>query len=687
MSKRLRKKPGAPDVRPAVRAAEWLAPWTVTWRWWLPRVLLIAGLTLAIYWPALRGGFVWDDGWYLTTNPLLDDASGLWKFWFQPGAWVEYYPLQETVQWIQWQLWHSDTLGYHLTNVVLHVINALLVWRLLGKFGLRRAWIGGLIFAVQPVQVESVAYISELKNVLSLPFFLLAMDAWMDHEATGSPRDYRRAFGFFTVAMLCKISMAPFPAAMLLYAWWKRGHVRWADAKAAAPFLLVAAVLSYASIWAGGAYLAHGHDQSPASPLDGPLSRVDAAGLNAAVYFGRFFLPVDSLLVYPQWPLHPGHPVEYTPWLVGLGVLVVLWMKRASWGRHVLLGLGFFFIFLLPFLGFMSVSYMDFTWVMDHFLYIPSIGLIGLGIAAGEDLDARLPLITRPLAVAVVGAMAWQSHALAGFFVSEEELWSHILQRNPNVWLAHHDLGCNLLDQGRYQEALVQLQEATRQRPDFSDGFYNLGVVLGKLGRTAEAEAQYREALRINPQNTRAFLNLGESLLRSGRTDEAESLFREGLKIEPDDASLNTNLGGLLMTKGRTSEAIALYERAVALDPKLAQLQYDLGVALMSTGGLTEATEHLQAAAALDPQSATMHENLGVALARQGRLGEAIEQFQIVLQLDPQKVEAHDNLALALAQTGHVDEAIEQFRQSLQINPADSRARDALAKLEAPAKL
>jgi len=128
---------------------------TATWRAWLPQFLLITGTTFWIYWPALRGGFLWDDGWYITTNSLLHDWAGLWKFWFQPGSWVEYYPIHETVLWLEWQLWGNDTLGYHLTNVILHILNALLVWHLFSKFGIRLAWLGGLIFAVHPVQVDT----------------------------------------------------------------------------------------------------------------------------------------------------------------------------------------------------------------------------------------------------------------------------------------------------------------------------------------------------------------------------------------------------------------------------------------------------------------------------------------------------------------------------------------------------
>ena len=240
---------------------------------WL-RALLIVAATLWVFSPAFHGGWIWDDGWYITTNPLLHDSTGLWKFWFQPGSWVEYYPLEETVQWMQWQLWGNDTFGYHLTNVVLHIVSALLVWRLLSKFGLRLAWLGGLLFAVHPVQVESVAYISELKNTLSLPFFLLASCCWIDYEEHRQKQDYQWAFGLFLAGMLCKITLAPFPLLILLYAWWKRGRIDGKDLKTSTPFFILSLVLGFMTIWAGQRYEAVGHGHPDVISLGGLFSRL-----------------------------------------------------------------------------------------------------------------------------------------------------------------------------------------------------------------------------------------------------------------------------------------------------------------------------------------------------------------------------------------------------------------------------
>jgi len=646
MAKSFPKKKRPPATAPAVRTKE------PTWPSWLPRVLLIVGVTLFIYWPALNGGFVWDDGWYVTTNPLMHGWIGLWKFWFQPGSWVEYYPLQETVQWVQWQLWGDNTLGYHLTNIALHVVNALLVWRLLGKFGLKLAWLGGLLFAVHPIQVESVAYICELKNTLSLPFFLLAMCHWIDYEEKKRSKDYFRAFGLFFVGMLCKITMAPFPFVIVLYAWWKRGRVEGKDFKAAAPFLVISLVLGFTTVWVGEIYRSVGHEQPEIIPIGGILSRIDGVGLITLVYLSRFFLPLDVLLVYPQWRVDPHSVIQYVPWLLFFGGAWYLWKKRQSWGRHVLLGLGFFLLYLAPFLGFVPVSYMSFTWVMDHLLYLPIIGLIGLVIAALGDVETRFPMdrpYLRGAFIIILAVMVLESRAFANLFINEETLWIYILQRNPHVWLAHHDLGSNLIDRGHYAEAVPHLEEVVRLNPNFSDGHYNLGLALYKIGRTAEAQSEYRQALKLNPKDEKTYINL------------ADSMFQEG----------------------RSAEAIELYRRALTLVPDLPQLHYNLGNALLQAGNLPEATEQFGIAVKLDPSITQAHENFGTVLAQSGALPAAIQQFEAAIQINPSYVVARNNLGLALAQTGHIPEAIEQFQQVLQIDPDNASARQNLMKLQA----
>src|ERR1700677_4177319 len=256
-----------------------LKPWLLARRVLLAPAVVIYFSALWVYWPALDGGFIWDDTWYITINPLLQTWTGLWKLWFSPGSWIEYYPINGTLLWVPYQLWGEHTLGYHLVSLTLHITGALLVWRLLGQFGLRLAWLGGLLFAIHPAQVQSVAWICELKNTGSLPLAVLAISAWIDFEQSGRTRDDQCAFLLFFLSMLAKITMAPFPIVMLLYAWWRRGRVGAVDFKRAAPFLVVSLALVALTHHASVAYESQGHQQDVIISLGDPATYIARFGV------------------------------------------------------------------------------------------------------------------------------------------------------------------------------------------------------------------------------------------------------------------------------------------------------------------------------------------------------------------------------------------------------------------------
>jgi Tfp pilus assembly protein PilF len=516
------------------------------WKLLLLRALLIVAAGFWVFAPALHGDWLMDDDMYLTQNVLLHDPARLWKIWFTPGSLIEYYPIEASLQAVQWHFWHFDTLGYHVVNLILHVIGALLVWRLLGKFGLRLAWLGGFLFVIHPAVVESVAWISEFKNTLSLPPFLLAMCAWIDYEERGRARDYFLALGFFLVAMLCKISMAHFPLVILLYAWWKRGRIGWSDVKNSAPFFVISLALSLTTIWVG-VWFREAHLQSTASPQIGDFpTRLALAGLSIAFYFSKCVWPVGMLPIYPKWPVDPHALITFLPWLILGGVICWLWTRRASWGRHALLGLGFFLLNLLPFIGFNSVSYMTFTWVWDHFLYIPIIGLIGVAIAALENIDDRIPNERRPwlagMTAVALALLAWESHDYAGIFAGPEKLWTYTLKRNPTSWLAHNNLGDVLLETGRVPQAIEEYEKALQFNPGSTEAHNNLGLALDQEGRISEAIDQYEQALKIDPHFGLAHSNLANALSQAGRTQEAINHYEQALRVDPNNSDARANL-------------------------------------------------------------------------------------------------------------------------------------------------
>jgi hypothetical protein len=472
-------------------------------------VLLIVATVFWIYWPALHGDWLWDDDYLLEHNDLIHDSDGLWHAWFSPSDLIDYFPLTVSVEWLEWQFWPDDTFCYHLTNVILHVCSALLVWHLLSKLGLRQAWLGGLLFAIHPVMVESVAWMAELKNTLSTPPFLLAMCAWIDYERRGKSEYYFLALFLFLAAMLCKTTMVMFPVIILLYAWWKRGRIGWSDLKNSAPFFVISAALSLALI----SYLRYGVGQE-FIPLGGFFSRVACAGLSLSFYFSKCFLPIDLLPIYPQWNIDPPSPVQFLPWPILGGALYWLWTQREPWARHILFGLGFFLINLAPFVGFRTISFMRFTWVMDHFLYLPIIGLLGLAVAAWGQVEERLSASTRPYAMGclalVMVLLAFGSHGYAKIFINAKTQWTYTIRHSPNAWPAYNNLGNVLADANRLPEAKQRYEEALTLNPDYPEAHNNLGIILVRMRRPAEAVGQFEEALQLCPTLVSAQENLAQ---------------------------------------------------------------------------------------------------------------------------------------------------------------------------------
>jgi len=463
----------------------------------LVQVLLIAAAGFWIYQPVLYGDWIWDDDYLISQNELIHSANGLWYIWFSPSDLVDYFPLTSSLEWLEWQCWPNTPFCFHLTNVLLHLCSALLVWRLLSKLGLRQAWLGGLLFAIHPVMVESVAWMAELKNTLSLPPFLLAMCAWIDYDRREKLEDYFLALFLFLIAMLCKSTMVMFPVVILLYAWWKRGRIGWSDLKKSVAFFAVSLVVTLAVLL----FLHHGLDES-SIPLGGFFSRMACAGLSMAFYFSKSVLPVDLSPVYPQWKINPPELWQFIPWLVLGGAIYYLWTKRAQWERHVLFGLGFFFINLIPFVGLHTISFMRVTWVMDHFLYLPIIGLLGLVVAAWGQVNERLAASVRPYAmacIAVVAALlAFGSHRYAKIFVNSDALWTYEVRRYPDAWFAYNNLGKALLEAGRLPEAKAQFEKALSINPNYPEAHNNLGNLLFYIGRRTEAIEQYEEAIKID---------------------------------------------------------------------------------------------------------------------------------------------------------------------------------------------
>jgi len=630
---------------------------------------LIVLLVFLAYLPALRGGFVWDDNsWTTNLSALFQDTSGLRSIWFQPTALQQYYPLSGTTFWLDYQLWNFWPLPYHAENVLLHALAALLFWRLLLRLQVPGAWLASAIFALHPVMVESVAWITERKNVLSLVLYLGALLAYLRYaQGVSSGRCqvtrtdsilsrvtchvspfYWLAFVLFLGALLAKTTIFSLPAAILLIGWWKRGQIRWrADVLPTLPFFALALGLCAVTTWLEKYHVgAQGSDFALTFP-----QRCLIAGRAFWFYLGKLFWPANLCFVYPRWQPNPGSGWQWLHPATAIGTLFTLWLARGRIGRGPVTALFYFVGTLFPVLGFMNAYGMLYSFVWDHWVYLSALGIIALVAAlvmrAAESL--RTPAVVYGFAVIVLPVLALLTWRQAGMYTDKETLWRDTLVKNPDCWMAHNNLGHLLRNQGHIEEAMEHYQKAIQINPNDCEVLNNLGNALADKGRFDEAIENFRQAIRINPNFYFALTGLGVALADKGRFDEAIENFRQAIRINPNDCGALINLGIALAAKGRFDEAIENFRKAIRINPNYCEALVNLGIALAARGRFDEAIENFRQAIRINPNFSEALDNLGIALAARGRFDEAIENFRQAIQINPNDFEALNNLAWVLA--------------------------------------
>jgi tetratricopeptide (TPR) repeat protein len=627
---------------------------------------LIVLVVFLAYLPALRAGFIWDDDAYVTNNSTLHDLGGLRRIWFEVGAVPQYYPMVHTTFWLEYHLWGLHPVGYHLINVLLHATAAILLWQVLLRLRIRGAWLAAVLFALHPVCVESVAWITERKNVLSAVFYFtaaLAYRRFVALEEPGGPNRlhwywYLGALVLFLAALLSKTVTCSLPAALLLVCWWKKGRVQKGEILPLLPFFALGLGLGLMTAWIEKFHVgAQGTEWSLTF-----ADRCLIAGRALWFYAGKLVWPAQLTFIYPRWEIEPE---VWWPWLYPVAAVCVvagLWLARRRIGRGPLVAVLFFAGTLGPALGFVNVYPMRYSFVADHFQYLASVGLIAL-CAAGLN---RIPRIVPATVVVVLGVLTWRQ---ASVYRNLETLWRDTLAKNPDCSLAHNNLGVLLVYQGRIEEAMEHYHKAVQTKPNYSEALYNLGIALANKGRFDEAIENYRKAIQFNPNNFEALNNLGSALAARGRFNEAIENYYKAIQINPNFSEAQYNLGNALAAQGRFDEAIGNYYKAIQINPNNFEAQYNLGNALAAKGRFDEAIESYRMAIQINPNCFEALNNLGVALAARGRFDEAIENYYKAIQINPNFSEALDNLGVALATKGRFDEAIENYRQAIQVNP------------------
>ena len=612
-------------------------------------VALIFAAMLLAYLPAIiKGGFVWDDHVFVTDNLLLRNVEGLRRIWLELGAMTQYYPLTYSSLWLEYHFWGLHPLGYHAVNVLLHGLNVLLLFKILRRLEVPGAWLAAAIFALHPVEVESVAWVTELKNTLSGVCCLGTALAYLNFDRDRKWTFYAGALGLFILGLMAKSVITTLPAALLVVFWWKRGRLTWKrDVLPLLPFFAVGIASGLFTAWMERKFVG-----AEGSGFDFSLvERCLIAGRAFWFYLGKLFWPANLLFIYPRWNISQAVWWQYLFPAAALLLLAGCWLLRRR-TRGPLAGLLFFAGTLLPALGFFNVYPFRYSFVADHFQYLAGIGPIvlaaaGMTIASGF-LERRKPFLEPVLCGALLAALGMLTWQQCGMYADNETLWRRTLVGNPNSFMVHDNLGAALLKKGRVVEGIEQFQTALKLEPESASARNNLGAAFLDQGRVDEAIEEYQKAIAVEPENliaqSMARQMLGNLLLRKGQVDEAIPLYQKALEINPDNAEVHNNLGLALFQKGRLDEAIAQCQKAMEINPDFAEAHFTLGNALFQKGRLDQAIAHYQQALAIRPDFAGVHYNLGNALLQKGQLDEAVVQYQKVLEVHPDSTAVYDKL-------------------------------------------
>jgi tetratricopeptide (TPR) repeat protein len=610
---------------------------------WLWGLLLFAAVALA-YTPVTWAGYIWDDDVVFLTNPVIVGPLGLKEIWTTSAA--DICPLTLTTFWVEHKLWGLGPLPYHLVNVFLHGTCALILWRVLRLLLVPGAWLGAALWALHPVQVESVAWISEMKNTESGLFFLLAIYFFVKSLKDSKGTAYALTLLFAALAMASKSSTVILPVVLCLCAWWVEGRWHWRKVTKVAPILLMSVAAGIVSIWTqqlGGA-----SDQlwSRSWPV-----RMAGAGDAVWFYLGKLVWPHPLLTIYPKWQIDAGNGLSYLPFLAVLIVLVVFWYGRQSWSRPWFFAFAYFLVALLPVLGLIDNYIFRYSVVFDHMQYLAGMGplaLAGAGLFRLANIVIPEKATLQPALAAgvllVLGILTWNQ---ACVYESKVTLWNHTLAGNPKSEEAYNNLGIIADQNGQEDIAMDDYQKALAANPDYPEAHYNLGLLLSRSGHADEAMAQYQRAVELYPDYPDAQNNLAILLMQKGRPDEAIAHYQKVLELNPDDATAHANLGVIYAQKGEASEALAQFQKALQISPDDAGANGNLGNFLLKQGQVDAAFGYLQKSLQLNPDIAEVHNNLGYVLMEKSRLDEAIAQFQEALRLQPGYQNAQNNLAKA----------------------------------------
>jgi protein O-mannosyl-transferase len=607
-------------------------------------------LTMAAYLPAFNAGFIWDDDSYVTDNLTLSQPGGLKRIWTEFEATPQYYPMVFTTFWIETRLWGnggSSAAGFHALNILLHAVGAILLWRLLTRLKIPGAWLAGLLFAVHPVQVESVAWITERKNTLSLVFYLSAAIQWLKWNLDqGSSKNYAAAAIFFVAALLSKSVTCSLPAALLLVVWLKTGQITRRDLKGALPFFAIGIAAASITVWLESGQVGAAKVQWNLSVFD----RFIIAGRVIWFYSFKLLWPNPLIFIYPKWSVDGSVWWQWLFPLSALAVPVFLYVRRERFGRGPLVACLFFGGTLFPALGFINVYPFRFSYVADHFQYLASLGLITLAAAGLSKLitkysDVQLPKTTLSFVVILLVAISF-NRCFA--YRDLRTLWRDTLIQNPSSQLANTNMAAMLMADGKVELAEPLLREAIKQDPTFHGAHLRLGIITLNRGDFVQAAKHLKKTVKIAPDDFRGHLHLGRLWLAQEEYARAETTLDRAHKLSPNSAEVVVELAFVSQVQGRYDKALKLFELALSLEPKVSVIWFNTGVLLAEMERPRDAIDAYKRTIKLNPADVYAHYNLGNTYAQQSQLQSAIKHYRAALDIEPRFEQAAQNLRAAL---------------------------------------
>jgi len=638
--------------------------------------VVLTAVTILAYRPAWHGGFLWDDDAYVINNELLTTPHGWQRIWFSLDSPSQYFPLTYSTFRIEYALWGLNTTGYHWVNLLLHVGNALLIWAVLARLKVPGSWLAAAIFALHPVQVESVAWITERKNVLMGFFFLLTLLAWIAFVDERTRRRwifYYLALTLYALALSAKTTACTLPAALLLILWLQKKPITMGRLMQIVPFVMLGVGMGLLAIW-----WEHYHQGTSRDVFTflNPVERILVASRAVWFYLSKIFWPSDLTFIYPRWNISPSDLVDYIWLLAGVAACVGIYFVRRYVGRSVEVAAAFFVATLGPVLGFIMLFTFRYTFVADHYQYLACIGPIALASAGFVSLSNKFPTyragtVTLGLLVlASLGILTWRQ---AATYTDLETLWRTTLARNPECWMAHTNLGLVLLQQGKIDEGIAQYRSALQMQPDSWDAEYNLGTALLGKAQVDEAILHCERAVRMRPTDADAQVSLGNALFQKGRVDDAIAHYQAAITAHPDHFLARYSLGHALLEKGELDGAIEICRSALLLRPSDVDCQTTLAIALEEKGNPLEAIQHYEKALQLAPTSIPTLTNLAWLLATSpdASLRNGPKALELAKQVD--RLAGGTNtlvlrtLAAAYAENGEFANAIRTARSAMQL--------------------